>query len=113
MSSALAVSAGPATSPWSRAARTSPPTSLEPSEIRNIYGWCHATQLLQNMQNKDRQRRVRVGLIARQATGASCTRGSWDRFAPRPDPWAPQASHLFLTSPALLTLEGYHRSLLV
>ena len=65
------------------------------------------------MQNKDWQRRVRVGLITRQATGASCTRGSWGPFAPRPDPWAQQASHLFLTSPALLTLEIYHCSLLV
>jgi hypothetical protein len=57
------------------------------------------------MQNKDWQRRVRVGLIAKQATGASCTRGSWDPFAPQPDLWAQKASHLFLTSPALLTLE--------
>jgi len=62
--------------PWSRAARTSPPTSLEPSEIRNIYDWCYATQRLHNMQDKDWQRRVRVGPIARQVTGASCTRGS-------------------------------------
>ena len=60
------------------------------------------------MQNKDWQRRdvrVRVGLIAMQVTGASCTRGSWDPFAPQPDLWAQKASHLFLTSPALLTLE--------
>jgi hypothetical protein len=31
----------------------SPPTSFEPSEIRNIYDWYCATQLLHNMQNKD------------------------------------------------------------
>jgi hypothetical protein len=30
--------------PWSRAARTSPPASLEPSAIRNIYDWYYATQ---------------------------------------------------------------------
>ena len=48
-----------------------------------------------------------------QVTGASCTRGSWDPFAPRPDPWAQQARHLFLTPLARLTLEVYHRSLLV
>jgi hypothetical protein len=54
-----------------------------------------------------------VGLIARQATGASCTRGSWDPFAPPPDPWVQHASHPFLTSLALLTLEVDHRSLLV
>ena len=57
----------------------SPPTAIEPSEIRNIYDWSYATQLLHNMQNKDWQRRdirVRVGLIAMQVTGASCTRGS-------------------------------------
>ena len=68
------------------------------------------------MQNKDWQRRdvrVRVGLIAMQVTGASCTRGSWDPFAPQPDLWAQKAGHLFLTSPALLTLEVQHRSLLV
>ncbi len=43
------------------------------------------------MQSKDWQRRdvrVRVGLIAMQVTGASCTRGSWDPFAPPPDLWA-------------------------
>jgi len=31
----------------------SPPTSLEPSEIRNIYDWYYATQLLHNMQNNE------------------------------------------------------------
>jgi hypothetical protein len=94
--------------PWSRAARTSPPTSLEPSEIRSVYDRSYATQLLHNMENKDWQRRdvwVRVGLIAMKVTGASCTRGSWDPFAPQPDVWAQKAGRLFLTSPALLTLE--------
>jgi hypothetical protein len=68
------------------------------------------------MQNKDWQHRdvrVRVGLIVMQVTGASCTRGSWDPFAPRPDLWAQKAGHLFLTSLALVTVEVYHRSLLV
>ncbi len=71
---------------------------------------------MNNRQNKDWQRRdvwVRVGLIAMQVTGASCTRGSWDPFAPQPDLWAQKAGRLFLTSLALLTLEVYHRSLLV
>jgi hypothetical protein len=71
---------------------------------------------LHNSQNNDWQRRdvrVRVGLIAMQVTGASCTRESWDPFAPQPDLWAQKAGHLFLTSPALLTLEVQHRSLLV
>jgi hypothetical protein len=54
----------------------SPPTTLEPSEIPNIYDSCFATQRLHHMQDKDCQRRVRVGLIARQATGAYWTRGS-------------------------------------
>jgi hypothetical protein len=102
--------------PWSRAARTSPPTSLEPSEIGNTYDCHYANQLLHNMQNKDWQRRdvrVRVGLIAVQVTGASCTRGSWDPFTPQPDLWAQKAGHLFLTSLALLMLEVYHRSFLV
>ena len=49
----------------------------------------------------------------RSVTGASCTRGSWDPFAPQPDLWAQKAGHLFLTSLALLMLEVYHRSLLV
>src|SRR5437016_2920270 len=65
------------------------------------------------MENKDWQRRdvwVRVGLIAMQVTGASCMRGSWDPFAPQPDLWAQKAGRLSL---ALLTLEVYHRSLLV
>jgi hypothetical protein len=44
-------------------------------------------------------------MIAMQVTGASCTRGSWDPFAPQPDLWAQKAGRLFLTSPALLTLE--------
>jgi hypothetical protein len=68
------------------------------------------------MQNKDWERRdvrVRVGLIAMQVTGAFCTRGSWDPFAPQPDLWAQKAGRLFLTSLALLTLEVYHRSPLV
>jgi hypothetical protein len=53
-----------------------------------------------------------VGLIAKRVSGASCTRGSRDPFAPQPDLWAQKAGHLFLTSPALLTPEVYHRSLL-
>jgi hypothetical protein len=68
------------------------------------------------MQNKDWQRRdvrIRVALITMQVTGASCTRGSWDPFAPQPDLWAKKAGHLFLTSLVLLMLEVYHRSLLV
>jgi hypothetical protein len=71
---------------------------------------------LHNLQNKDWQRRdvrVRVGLVAMQVTGASCMRGSWDPFAPQPDLRAQKAGRLFLTSLALLTLEVYHRSLLV
>jgi hypothetical protein len=60
------------------------------------------------MENNEWQRRdvwVRVGLIAMQVTGASCTRGDWDPFGPHPDLWAQKAGRLFLTSPALLTLE--------
>jgi hypothetical protein len=52
-------------------------------------------------------------LIAKQVTGTSCTRRNWDPFAPQSDLWAQKAGHLFLTSPSLLTLEVYHRSLLV
>jgi hypothetical protein len=99
--------------PWSRAARTSPPTSLEPSDIRNLCDWYYATQLLHDMQNKDWQRQdvwVRVGLMAMQVTGASCTRWSWGPFATQPNLWARKAGRLFLTS---LALEVYHRSLLV
>jgi hypothetical protein len=40
---------------------------------------------LHKIKSKDWQRRdvwVHVGLIAMEVTGASCTRGSWDPFAP-------------------------------
>src|SRR6516162_6743702 len=67
------------------------------------------------MENKDWQRRnvwVRAVLIAMQVIGATCTRESWDPFATQLDLWAQKAARLFLTSPAVLTLES-HRSLLV
>lgn len=68
------------------------------------------------MQKKGWQRRdvrIRLGLIARQVTGASCRRRSGDPFAPQSDLWAQKAGHWFLTSPSLVTLEDYHRSRLV
>ena len=81
---------------------------------RNIYYWYYATQLLHNMQNlawKDWNPRVRNMLVAMQAGGTGCDRGSWDPNKPLRDRWGGEMGRHYTTAMSILTLEVYYRYL--
>ena len=87
---------------------------LQSTDVRNIYYWYYATQLLHNMQNQQWERwnlKIREGLIRMQVKDEGCAHGSWDPFEPQPDVWAQRAGRLYLTSLSILTLEVYYRYL--
>jgi hypothetical protein len=87
---------------------------LETSDVRNIYYWYYATQLLHNMKNKDWEtwnQKVREGLIGMQIKDGTCANGSWDPDFPAADLWGQRAGRLFTTSLSILTLEVYYRYL--
>jgi len=87
---------------------------LQSSDVRNIYYWYYATQLLHNMHNEQWERwnlKIREGLISLQVKEDGCARGSWDPDTPQPDVWAQRAGRLYLTSLSILTLEVYYRYL--
>ena len=87
---------------------------LQESDIRNIYYWYYATQLLHNMKGERWERwnlKIREGLISMQVRDGTCAQGSWDPFQPQPDQWAAHAGRLYLTSLSILTLEVYYRYL--
>ena len=87
---------------------------LQESDVRNIYYWYYATQLLHNMKGERWERwnlKIREGLISMQVKDGTCAQGSWDPFLPQPDLWAGHAGRLYLTSLSILTLEVYYRYL--
>jgi hypothetical protein len=87
---------------------------LQESDVRNIYYWYYATQLLHNMRGERWERwnlKIREGLIGMQVKDGTCAQGSWDPIQPQPDVWAAHAGRLYLTSLSILTLEVYYRYL--
>jgi hypothetical protein len=87
---------------------------LQEGDVRNIYYWYYATQLLHNMKGDRWDRwnlKIREGLISMQVKDGTCAQGSWDPVQPQPDVWAMHAGRLYLTSLSILTLEVYYRYL--
>ena len=82
--------------------------------IRNIYYWYYATQVMHNQLGADWDnwnRKMRRTLIDAQCKDNSCAGGSWDPAKPTPDAWGTSGGRLMMTSLSALILEVYYRYL--
>ncbi len=88
--------------------------NLPDPNIRNIYYWYYATQVMHNQPGPDWDtwnRKMRRTLIDSQCKENNCAAGSWDPVKPQPDAWGSQGGRLMMTSLSALTLEVYYRYL--
>jgi hypothetical protein len=82
-------------------------------QLRNIYYWYYATQVMHNLLGPewDRWNRQMRRVLIESQTKQGCASGSWDPVAPTPDAWGEQGGRLMTTSLSALTLEVYYRYL--
>lgn len=82
-------------------------------QLRNIYYWYYATQVMHNLlgQDWDRWNRQMRRILIETQSKRGCAAGSWDPREPTPDAWGDQGGRLMTTSLSCLTLEVYYRYL--
>ncbi len=82
-------------------------------QLRNIYYWYYATQVMHNLLGPewDRWNRQMRRVLIESQSKQGCASGSWDPIQPTPDAWGEQGGRLMTTSLSALTLEVYYRYL--
>jgi hypothetical protein len=88
--------------------------NLPDPNVRNVYYWYYATQVMHNQPGPNWDtwnRKMRRTLIDAQCKENECAAGSWDPLKPQADAWGAQGGRLMMTSLAALTLEVYYRYL--
>ncbi len=88
--------------------------NLPDPNVRNVYYWYYATQVMHNQPGPNWDtwnRKMRRTLIDAQCKENECAAGSWDPLKPNPDAWGAQGGRLMMTSLSALTLEVYYRYL--